>query len=96
MSGTAKNGGAFVTIWAAISWYSAGRMITLNGEITASDYMDILGSQVHPVFQMLFPNIDAIFQDENSPIHTARSVHSWFEGRENALQYLPWPALSPD
>jgi len=33
----------------------------MNGRITASDYMDILGSQVHPVVQMLFPNNDAIF-----------------------------------
>ena len=28
---------------------SARPVLTLNGRITASDYMDILGSQVHPV-----------------------------------------------
>ena len=33
-------------IWAAISWYSAG--LTLSGRITASDYVDILGNQLHP------------------------------------------------
>jgi len=47
-------------------WYSAGAVLNLNGQITASDYVDILGSQVHPVVQVLFPNIDAVFQD-NSP-----------------------------
>ena len=93
---TAKHGGASVTIWAAISWYFAGPMITVNGEITASDYVDILGNQVHPVVQMLFPNSDAIFQDDSSAIHTGRSVMSWFEEREDALQHLPWPAQSPD
>jgi hypothetical protein len=46
------------------------------------------------MIQML-PNNDAIFQD-NSPIHTARSVQSWLEEHENALQHLPWPAQSPD
>jgi len=71
-------------------------MITVNGEITASDYVDILGNQVHPVVQMLFPNSDAFFQDDSSAIHTARSVMSWFEEREDALQHLPWPAQSPD
>ena len=56
--------------------------------------MDILGSQVHPVVQVLFPNNDAIFQD-NLPIHTARSVQSWFEQHEDALQHLLWLTQSP-
>jgi len=57
--------------------------------------VDILGNQLHPVVQMLFPNNDAIFQDDSSPIHTARSVQPWFEEHEDAL-HLPWPAQSPD
>ena len=57
-------------IWAAICWYSAGPIITLQGRIIASDYVGILGNQVHPVVQMLLPNNNAIFQDDNSPIHT--------------------------
>jgi hypothetical protein len=35
-------------IWVAISWYSAGPMITLNGRLTACDGVDILHDQVHP------------------------------------------------
>jgi len=62
-----------VTIWAAISWYFAGPIITLNGKITASDYVDIFGNQVHLLIQMLFPNSNAIFRDDSSFIHTARS-----------------------
>ena len=69
---TVKNGGGSVMIWAAISWYAAGPTITLNGRITASDYVNILGNQEEPMVQML-PNND-IFQDDSSPIHTARSV----------------------
>jgi hypothetical protein len=45
---------------------------------------------------MLFPNNDAVLQDDNLPIHTANSVHSWLEKHENAPQHLPWPAESPD
>ena len=82
-------------IWAAISWYAAGPIITLNGRITASDYMDTLGNQEELMFQML-PNNDAIFQDDNSPIHTARSVQFWLEEHEDALQHLLWAAQSPD
>jgi len=45
--------------------------------------------------QVLFPNNDAIFQDDNSPIHTARSVQSRFEKHEYALQHLLWLAQLP-
>jgi hypothetical protein len=48
----------------------------LNGQITASDYVDILDSQVHPVVQVLLPNNDAIFQDYDSP-YTQPEVFSF-------------------
>jgi len=76
-------------------WYSAAPVLTLNCRITANDLVDILGNQVNPMVQ-LFPNNDAIFQDDDSPIHTARSVQSWFKERKDALQHLLWLAQSPD
>ena len=57
--------------------------------------MNILGSHVHPVVQLLFPMSDAVFQGDDSPIHTARNVQSWFEEHEDALQHLLWLAQSP-
>jgi hypothetical protein len=83
-----KSGGGSVRMWAAISCYSAGPVITLNGRITTSDYLVILGNQVLPVVQM-FSNSDAVFQSDNSPIHTTRNVQSWFEEHENAHHHLP-------
>ena len=71
-------------ICAALSWYSADPIITLHGRITTSDYVGILGQQVHPMVQ-LFLNNDVIFQDDDSPIHTARSVQSRFEVHEDVL-----------
>ena len=93
---TMKHGGRSVMIWAAISWYFAGPVITLHGWITASDYMDILGNQVHAVVQMLFPDNYAVFQDDSSHMHAARNVHSWIEEHEYALEHLPRPAQSSD
>jgi hypothetical protein len=61
-----------VTIWAVISWYCAGPVITVHSRMTVSDYVDIQGNRVHPMVQMLFPNSNSIFQGENSPIHTVR------------------------
>jgi hypothetical protein len=75
-------------IWAATSRYSAGAIITLNGRISASDHVDTLGNQVHPAVQMLFTNNDAIFQYDDSPIHTARCVQPWFDEHGDAFQHL--------
>jgi len=58
-----------MTIWAAIFWYFAGPVITLNIPITASDYVGILGDLVHPVVKM-FRNNEASFQDDRSPTHS--------------------------
>jgi hypothetical protein len=72
--------------------YSVGPIITVYGRITGREYADRLGDQVHPMIQTLFPNNNAVFQDDNAPIYTARNVQSWFEEQEGQLQHLPWPA----
>jgi hypothetical protein len=46
------------------------------------------------MIQMLFPNNDAVIQDENVPIHKDGTVQSWFEEHEGELQHLPCPAQS--
>ena len=51
------------------------------------------GASYGPVFS---PNNYAIFQDNISPVHTARSVQSWLEKHEDTPQHLPWPSQSPD
>jgi hypothetical protein len=45
--------------------------------------------------QALFSNSDAVFHDDNAPIHTAGTVQLWVEEHEDELQHLPWPVQSP-
>ena len=68
---TVKNVGESVIIWTEIYCYSAGPIITLKGRITASDCVDYLRNQMHP---MLYHNNDAILQDDISLMHPNRMV----------------------
>jgi hypothetical protein len=71
--------------------YSVGPIIALHGRITAKEYVDRLGNQVHPMVQTSFPN-NALLQIDNPPLNTAGTVQSWFEEHEGELQHLPRPA----
>jgi hypothetical protein len=82
-------------VLAALLWYPLGLIITFHGRINAREYVDRLGNEVHPMIQ-IFPNNDAVFQEDITPIHTAGTVQSWFEELEGELQHLPWPVQSPD
>jgi hypothetical protein len=73
--------------------YSVGPIITLHDQITAREYVDRLGNQVHFMIQT-FLNSDAVFQDNSAPFTQLELFQSWFEEHEGELQHLPWPAQS--
>jgi hypothetical protein len=78
-----------VTVWPAISRYSVGPVITLHSRTAARQYVDKLGNQAQPMFHALFPNNDAVFLDDNAPVHTAGNVQPRFQEHEAE------PAQSP-
>jgi hypothetical protein len=48
--------------------YSVGPIITLHGLITAREYVNRLGKQVHHMILTLFPNNGAIFQHDSASV----------------------------
>jgi transposase len=60
------------------------------------DYLGILEDQVYPMVQALFPEENAIFQDGNTPIHTAGIVNEWHEKHSIEVEHLILPPQSPD
>jgi hypothetical protein len=72
-----KHGEGSVMVWTVISWWSVGSIIALHCRISEREYVDRLGNHVHSMIQT-FPKNDAVFQDDNAPMHTAGTVQSWF------------------
>jgi hypothetical protein len=49
----------------------------------------MLGNQVCTKIQMSSVNNNAVFQDDNAPIHSTGIVLSWFEEHESNFYHLP-------
>lgn len=45
--------------------------------------------------QTLLPEDSAIYQDDNTPIHIAAVVKSWFDEHADNGSHLPWAPQSP-
>lgn len=69
---TAQHGGGSVILWVAISWYSSGLIITLNGRIAANKYLHIRDVSVLTMATIWLPE-NAILQDGNAHIQTAKT-----------------------
>jgi hypothetical protein len=58
-------------------------------------YKVVLEENLLPSTLTMFPNSeDCIFQWDNAPCHTARSIKVWME--DHQIKTLSWPAQSPD
>ncbi|GFV79222.1 DDE_3 domain-containing protein [Trichonephila clavipes] len=75
-------------IWAKVSWFSAGPILTLKETITGEKYREIFANQIHPMMQSLFPVSDGVFQDDNAPIHATGLVQLWLNTMINLSIYL--------
>jgi hypothetical protein len=69
--------------------YSVGSIINLHSPITAREYVDRLGNQVHAMIQTLFPNNDAVFQDDSASIHTAGTLLHGLKSMKANFSILP-------
>ncbi|KAJ8870976.1 hypothetical protein PR048_027278 [Dryococelus australis] len=78
------------------SSYSLGLIIRVEGTLYRFSYESILKDHVHPYMMSVFPREDGIFQHDNTPCHTARSVRVWLEKHRPRLQSPSLALNSPD
>lgn len=71
-----------------------GELVRIDGNLTASQYVDILENACIPSVHALFG--DAVsFVHDRSPIHTSWLAKNWLV-HQSTLRELNWPARAPD
>lgn len=87
-----------VNVWGAFCAKGVGMLHHIKGIMDQNIYLDILENVMVPSADILFgdhTNVDNwIFQQDNDPKHTAKSVKEWIT--EEKIPLLPWPSQSPD
>jgi hypothetical protein len=64
-------------IWGCITFNGVGTLTTVNENINATKYIDILEDNLWPLIVRHYPEENYIFEDDNAPIHRARSVQNY-------------------
>lgn len=82
-----------VMVWGAICENGAAYLCRLKGKIKAVNYQKMLDDEIFGQDLTNLPE-DFIFQQDNAPVHVARSSKAYFERRQIPL--LKWPPYSPD
>ena len=97
IQGVKKGKDIRVMIWAAFSGHLQSRAVVLQRDpsstrnrVTANVYLEMLRKELP--FLML--DDDAVFQQDNAPIHKSRKVLEWF--MEAGFKIMDWPPYSPD
>ena len=82
-----------VMVWGAICANGAAYICRIKGKMKASTYQRMLEDEIFGQDLTNLPE-DFIFQQDNAPVHIARSSKDYFQRKEIPL--LEWPPYSPD
>lgn len=91
---TVKHGGGCVMVWGSMSAAGVGNLVFIDKTMDRFVYLDILRNNLEPSVQKSGLKNDWIFQQDNDPKHTAKTVKEWL--LYNAPRQLHTPPQSPD
>ncbi|KAH6924141.1 hypothetical protein HPB50_012805 [Hyalomma asiaticum] len=88
------SGRSSVSVWCAVSKYGLRPLQRIRGHLSSEQYCNILNNVLLPYASSLFPDGNYLFQQDRSPIHTARVVKEF--QAEQHIQLLEWPPKGAD
>ena len=81
-------------IWGCFPVEGVGMISVVDGKMNAQEYKQILQENLMSSVECLELTSDYIFQQDNDPMHTAKSTEKCMS--ENNLNVLQWPSQSSD
>jgi len=93
MMGTVKHDKK-INVWGCFNYKGVGDLYQVQGNLEKNQFKQILIHHLVPSMNRMFPDGSGIFQQDNDPKHTARSIKDYI--RSKNLNILPWPSQSPD
>jgi transposase len=92
---TLKFGGGSIMTWGCITSEGVGKLIRIDGIMTAEKYIKILEEGLLGTLEdYQLPIASSLFMHDNDPKHTAKCTKEWL--RVNKIKVMDWPAESPD
>ena len=70
-----------VMVWGNVSYHGVGESFIVDGTMKSSDYFDILNRILLDSVENMFEDsmIPFIFQQDNTLVHTASIILTWFD-----------------
>uniref|UniRef100_T1IMR3 Tc1-like transposase DDE domain-containing protein n=1 Tax=Strigamia maritima TaxID=126957 RepID=T1IMR3_STRMM len=88
-----QQGDGSLMVWGAFSWNGKTNLAFPSGRMNANAYQELLEESLLP-FAEKIGGVYFEFQQDNAPIHVAKTTWQWF--MDNGVQVMDWPPLSPD
>lgn len=91
-----RSGRFSVPVWGWCSGAGVGNLTQIDGRLNCQQYTDILENIFIPQVRGIFGEESINFVQDQSPVHTAKSVKTWFQAHQQDITLVNLPPRSPD
>jgi transposase len=90
-----QGGGGSVSVWGAMTAKGVGPLVFYDGRLNGKNYINVIQGELLPYIEKNFDESDPwYYVQDNAPCHKSEFSMNWF--KQNKINVLDWPAVSPD